>query len=135
MHESPRAARDDAQDFLTELLANGPVSVKDIQADGREAGFSWSTLRRAKDELGVKSKRTGFSKDGGWSWSLPNDASAKALTRADTELSFFGKSEHLRGFDAVEGAQEAQGAQLAHGGEPEHLRACSADDYAGRRGE
>jgi hypothetical protein len=135
IHESPRAARGDAQDFLTELLANGPVSVKDIKGEGKEAGFSWSTLRRAKDEIGVKSKRTGFSKDDGWSWYLSGTTSTKALTRADTELSFLGKSERLRGFEAVEGAQEAQGAQLAHGGKPEHLRACSANDYAGRRGE
>jgi putative DNA primase/helicase len=111
--EAPRSTRGDAVEFLTELLSAGPLLVDEIKVEATQAGFSWSTLRRAKDEIGAKSKKAGFDK-AGWSWSLP-----KVLSPVHTHLSTFGESEHLRGLQAIEGAQ---GAQPAHGGEGEHLR-------------
>ncbi len=69
-------ARDDAKEFLTEALKDGPRPVKDILREAREAGVCEITLRRAAKSLGVTSRRVvppGSSRGGGrWEWSLPD---------------------------------------------------------------
>lgn len=64
-----RSERLEAMDWLRELLAEGPVSQKQIQKDAKGAGFAWRTVRRAKDALGIVSDKEGFK--GGWHWRLP----------------------------------------------------------------
>jgi putative DNA primase/helicase len=62
-------ARDGAKKFLEDLLADGPVSKRDIE-DAAEANcVSERTLRRAKDELKVITKKDG--PNGAWTWRLP----------------------------------------------------------------
>jgi hypothetical protein len=65
-----RGALDVATDFLLELLGNGPVAQNDVAAAAGQQGISKATLRRAKDELGVKSKKLDYG--GGWAWYLPD---------------------------------------------------------------
>lgn len=55
-----------ACDFLREELRSGPVTVNEIKSLAKSAGFSWSTIRRARDELGIRSRKIGFG--GGWMW-------------------------------------------------------------------
>jgi putative DNA primase/helicase len=65
------SARDAAADFLQQVLGNDVVPSKSIEAEAKEAGISWATLRRASDALGVKKRRG----DGGkWYWSLPKSS-------------------------------------------------------------
>jgi RecA-family ATPase len=52
-----RSAMAEAKEFLQDILASGPVPQKDIKADADGAGFSWATVRRAKDRLGSASRR------------------------------------------------------------------------------
>ena len=63
----------EAENFLTELLAEGPVPAKQVRADVEAAALSWSTVKRAKARLGIKAEKDGM--DGGWSWSLPRRGS------------------------------------------------------------
>jgi putative DNA primase/helicase len=65
-----RNAIQDAIEFLVSQLGNGPVPVLDIQASARDGCFSWATVRRAKDTLGIKSHKPTLM--GGWYWELPN---------------------------------------------------------------
>lgn len=66
-----RTARDEARDWLTDLLGEGPVSSTEVKLMATKAGLKWSTVRRAKDEVGVESKRVGgIGEAGGWCWSL-----------------------------------------------------------------
>ncbi len=58
-------------DFLREVLGAGPVPSGKIEDEARKAGLAWRTVRRAKDQLGVRVRKTGV--DGGWVWSLPED--------------------------------------------------------------
>jgi putative DNA primase/helicase len=62
-----------AKSFLRGALADGPVPFEVLQSDARAAGIAERTLRRAKDALDVRAVRTGFGKDGHWTWELPSD--------------------------------------------------------------
>jgi len=59
---------------LSDYLANGEKDWARIQADGRKAGHTKDTLRRAKDRLGVVSRTEGFPRHA--FWRLPLDAKA-----------------------------------------------------------
>lgn len=67
--DDERSARNEAVDFLRDLLSAGPVSVKSIKSDATGAGYSWRTIERAKRELAVEARKVSM-KDG-WVWSLP----------------------------------------------------------------
>jgi RecA-family ATPase len=71
-----RTERDEAKEWLQVELYNGPVLCTDLQKSARDAGHSWSTVRRAKRELGIKSKRSGFHQ-GKWLWYHPDDLPIK----------------------------------------------------------
>lgn len=60
-----------AEAFLLDLLKNGPVPSKEVEAASRDQKIVKRTLDRAKDELGVESfcnKKTGKLV---WYWKLP----------------------------------------------------------------
>jgi putative DNA primase/helicase len=63
-----RGALGEAEDFLSVILANGPLASKQIMAEARGAGISERTLHRAKRELGIRAIKTEVQ--GGWEWVL-----------------------------------------------------------------
>jgi hypothetical protein len=65
-----RGAVDGAKEFLNTLLASGPVPAKRVYAEGREAGHSERTIKRAKKYLGVVASKEGMK--GPWFWALPS---------------------------------------------------------------
>ena len=71
--EHDSTALDDAKDFLTELLRDGELPQKQIEIDAKGAGQSWRTIRRAKDELGIKSVKSKLDKC--WYWKLASNLS------------------------------------------------------------
>jgi putative DNA primase/helicase len=62
-----KSAVDSACDFLAEVLKDGITPCKTIQAEGKDAGISWASIRRAADTLEV-GKTKGAN---GWYWKLP----------------------------------------------------------------
>ncbi|MGD0266199.1 MAG: AAA family ATPase [Candidatus Methylomirabilota bacterium] len=73
-----RGEREEAKEFLTELLAARPVPSEDVKRQARAAGIAERTLFRAKRDLGVKADKEGFR--GGWVWSLSPKAAKDATT-------------------------------------------------------
>jgi putative DNA primase/helicase len=63
------SARDDAKQFLRDVLAKGAVSSNEIAEEAEANGISRATLFRAKAELKIKAKKDGVK--GGWVWQLP----------------------------------------------------------------
>ena len=77
MAESPmdRGERDDAEDFLRQLLSADPVPATSAIKLARANGIAERTLRRAKVHLGITSRRTGgVGEKGTWNWHLPLSA-------------------------------------------------------------
>jgi putative DNA primase/helicase len=93
----------EAEEFLRNALATGPVAMKDIQAEAKEAGLSWATVRRAKDRLGVEAERKSHGRDGGgrWTWAMPIPArrSSHLQDAHPSEVSTLQESEHLAALD------------------------------------
>ena len=120
--ERQAPARDEAAQFLTELLQSGPMATEEIKAEAKEAGISWATIRRAKDEIGAKPKKSGFA-DGRWFWALPEPVAVELATQGAQALpntkhmgnmSTFGKGEHLRTDKEKQHTIDAHVAQDAH---------------------
>ncbi len=55
---------------LYSILGDGPVWVNEATKLAKSAGISGRTLRRAKELLGVQSKRQGFGKDSRFYWRI-----------------------------------------------------------------
>lgn len=68
---------DEAAQFLSSLLAAGPVAAKQALKEGKKAGISAITLQRSKKQIGVKSWRAGRAGGGRgkgqWLWGLQDD--------------------------------------------------------------
>jgi hypothetical protein len=84
--DDERNATDEAMDWLRDLLAAGPMRASDVQKDARSAGISDKALRMARERLGIKPVKRGFS--AGWDWGLPlaegaQDAAEDALDAQD----------------------------------------------------
>ncbi|RKY05872.1 MAG: hypothetical protein DRP56_08420, partial [Planctomycetota bacterium] len=67
--------RNEAEQFLREILAEGPLDVKDIFTQARSNGISKATVRRAKDALGIAPKKVGYGKESVWRWGLADEDS------------------------------------------------------------
>ena len=67
----PASAREDAESWIRERLAGGPVLAKDMLEEGTEE-FAINTLKRAKQSVGVESRQlsTDESKPKAWHWVL-----------------------------------------------------------------
>ncbi|APW46918.1 AAA family ATPase [Rhodoferax antarcticus] len=63
-----KSAQDEAEEFLIELLKDGPSPTKHVETEAKAAGLAWRTVRRASDTLGVKKRKT----EGAWYWSKSN---------------------------------------------------------------
>jgi putative DNA primase/helicase len=77
----PDEDRDEAADFLRELLADGPLSTSDVERAGKGSGWSMPQLRRAQKRAGVRPEKLGFR--GGWHWRLEADHAPKMAAEDD----------------------------------------------------
>jgi putative DNA primase/helicase len=64
-----RTALEEAKDWLRTELEAGPIAQKKIINEARHCGHSETTIKRAKGQLGVKSRKDGQRNE--WRWELP----------------------------------------------------------------
>ena len=64
-------ARNEAAKFLVDLLANGPLPAKEVREAADAHGHSWATVKRARQDAGVKVAKEGMR--GPWLWTLNCD--------------------------------------------------------------
>ena len=122
-----RTEREDCAEWLTGLLANGPVLAREVEREAREAGHSVATLRRAKAKIKAESRRSVFG--GPWEWSLPTPTKDAHIPKMPTEGAHSPASEHLPEdpavFDGIpRKALTSEGVSIYPGGicQGEHLR-------------
>lgn len=88
-----RTERDDAAEWLADLLADGPRPARDVEREARDAGYSIATVRRAKAAIGVVSRKPAFG--GPWVWTLPAPAQDAQLPKMSEEDAHTPASGHL----------------------------------------
>lgn len=73
--EEVALGRREAKEFLSEILLAGEKPVDEVMKLARKAGISERTLKRAKAELGIASRKTGSPSSGKqeWFWSLSDE--------------------------------------------------------------
>lgn len=64
-----RRTKEQTTEWLERLLGDKPLTTGEVRQAAKDAGYSWGTLQRVKDGLGIKPKKRGFSDV--WEWSLP----------------------------------------------------------------
>jgi hypothetical protein len=83
-----------AEAFLRDLLAAGPVPVKQIDGAALKAGHSQATVRRAKEKLKIVAEKEHFTR--GWAWSLPGTMRKMVEGAQDSSVENNEQLEHLR---------------------------------------
>ena len=78
-----RSAMDEAEEFLLELLADGPMAQKEIKDAAHGAGLAWRTVERAKAKLRIEARRENIGEHPRWTWRLPT--TAKSATKTATQ--------------------------------------------------
>jgi hypothetical protein len=125
-HAEERSALEEAKEFLREALDGGREMVAaQMWEDAEAAGIAEATLKRAKRDLGVKSRKVGHM----WTWRLPEAKGAEGDHAEEDDpldpvdpLDPLGKldsSDTLVPASPGEGDQEDQGDQVS--------QACTAD--------
>ncbi len=74
MGNADRPKRKAAETTLLILLADGPMSVLQLQKETKAHGDSWGTILRAKTQLGIQSIRISSGPGSYSTWVLPETA-------------------------------------------------------------
>lgn len=111
-----RGARDEAKEFLLELLAEGPVPQKEIKIAAEGAGLGYRTVQRAKDSLGIKARREDFDGSHRWIWRLPCKDAKSAPKAATQNIGALGALGALGGENEGKDAKDAKDANFLAGG-------------------
>ena len=72
-----------AREYLLHTLAGGPTPANVVEEHARQSGISQRSLQRARQELGVLSRRSGFGSQGVWSLSLPGEPPQQNAARPE----------------------------------------------------
>jgi hypothetical protein len=109
---------DAACEHLRDRLHAGAQPEKALMAELQVLGISKVTMRRAKDLLGVESKKHGIGTDGYWEWLLPSIPKDAHDAREGDHPS---DDEHLSARPGIKPAQQAASPKGAHANGYEHL--------------
>lgn len=92
--DGDRTEREDAKDFLRNVLDGDGLPAKQLFREYRDAGHSERTIRRAAKELGVQKIKQGMG--GGWVWRMPKMSSVNPESTGQKTVATFGDRGHLR---------------------------------------
>ena len=101
--------RVEARQWLTDFLTDGPKPAQEVFQKGEKEGFSESTLKRAKKDIGVKPVKRGYGKEGQWCWKLSKEDqhSSKGVQEAGPEpLKVTSCRERASGADSLKGVSQ-----------------------------
>lgn len=69
--ESGPSTHNEAEDFVTAMMADGDRSSADVLAEARKVGLSAHAVHHARQRLGIRLRKTGMA--GGWTWLSPKN--------------------------------------------------------------
>jgi hypothetical protein len=69
-NDDERSTRDEAAEWLRDVLQPGPLRATEVKAAARRQGIAERTLDRARARAGATSRRVGFGRDAHYMWQL-----------------------------------------------------------------
>jgi hypothetical protein len=81
--DNEAGATEDAETFLRDILADGPVATRDIKSAAAAHGHKWRTVERAKAVIGITASKATGSPTTGWSWQLPAETNTANFDHQD----------------------------------------------------
>jgi putative DNA primase/helicase len=85
----------DCMRFLSSILSNGEMSASEVKKDCIGAGYSVSTMNRAKKNLGIEAKKIGIGKGSYWVCAIPKILNNYKDSQPEN-MRTFGQIENLR---------------------------------------
>jgi putative DNA primase/helicase len=85
----------DCMRFLSSILSDGEMSASEVKKDCAGAGYSVSTMNRAKKSLGIEAKKIGIGRGSYWVWAIPKILNICKDSQPEN-LRTFGQIENLR---------------------------------------
>jgi putative DNA primase/helicase len=76
--------RREARELLLDRLRGGPMKSEDLIEEAKQEGIPEKTLRRAKKDLGIKSRKDPTKFDGQWTWELTDRTQHQAAAQSGT---------------------------------------------------
>jgi RecA-family ATPase len=113
-----KTLKEEAMQFLREMLTAGPLPSKRVKAEAREADITEATLRRAREALRINAYKDG---EGPWYWSLPTKDAQAAQHEQVEQVEQVRKTPNAETPYVKEDAHIAHVAQDAQAGEDEQL--------------
>ena len=105
-----RTELEEACDFLLATLADGPLPANEVIQKGRAAACSERTLKRAKEKLGVKSRRHITV----WQWELPaKDAKPTSNSANTSRLAPFAQATDSKPIESCSSTKDAKDGGMA----------------------
>jgi hypothetical protein len=89
--DEQKSALAEAESFLQTTLAGGPQPASTVQQEAHSLGLARATLRRAKERLGVLSKKTG---GGAWVWENSNKQQAASDNQESSSSAVLQSPDH-----------------------------------------
>lgn len=145
--------RAEAEQWLLDALAVGPVVVEELKRRARADGVAWRTVERAKKALGVPARKHGFGAEGRWALELPTDIDRHHRPPTQNDVAALGESKAAGPYPARVSPKAATtsglGGLCGGGGglsdpemhvsppsaDPPPSRPCTAAEYLRSRGE
>lgn len=81
--------------FLSSILSDGEMTASEVKKDCIGAGYSQSTMNRAKKNLGIDAKKVGIGKGSYWVWAMPKILNNHKDSQPEN-MRTFGQIENLR---------------------------------------
>src|SRR5215204_422737 len=106
-----KSALFEAKEFLSQELEDGSVPAEQVEKDARAAQVSMRTLKRAKRELGVRSRKQGDV----WYWVLAGDKAEEGHSPNVGTVGPLGKDAKPEPGDSAYLREEGQGCQEGQG--------------------
>src|SRR5262249_5386685 len=96
--------------WLRERLSAGAVTQREIKTAAVKDGFSWATMRRAKDALGVATEKSGYQ--GPSQWRL-KDAPSRSAQPHIPRVSTFEQPVENTDFTGSRSTKDAQSSNVS----------------------
>ncbi len=128
--EEERSALSEAKEFLLDELRDRPMAAKQVKKNAREADISERTLKRAKQELRIKSEK---ESDGSWTWTLSSRATEGNHVPTDGPVGTLGPLKVNASLGRAGSAYLPEEGQGGQGGQENRSPECN-HGYPGGKG-